>query len=305
MKQLVWALLAVLAFLSFQEVVIAQSLAEQKAAVTFIFGTVHPLNADKTPVKDAKGNPIELEMPLGTGFFVSYPDPRGGPDYSFVYLVTAKHVLRDFSGTFLPKLKLRLNLKSPSEQTGFDFITEVPVRNKNGDLLWFHTEKETDDLAVLPILPDRQKFDFKAIPISMFVDDASLKSDAVEEGDNLYFIGLMAQYYGSTRNYPVIRRGTLGLMTDEKISTPTGMQKVFIAQLESWPGNSGSPVLLNLGGLRSNSIYAGSKLRLLGILEGNFLNKIAGSVVGNPGVTMTNGNDFNTGISFIVPASHS
>jgi hypothetical protein len=60
----------------------------------------------------------------------------------------------------------------------------------------------------------------------------------------------MTQYYGESKNYPVVRRGSLALMTDEQIDTPTGKQKAFIAELASWPGNSGSPVFLSLTGLR-------------------------------------------------------
>ncbi len=32
------------------------------------------------------------------------------------------------------------------------------------------------------------------------------------------------------------------MMTDEEIDTLAGPQKLFIAELQSWPGNSGSPV---------------------------------------------------------------
>jgi hypothetical protein len=113
----------------------------------------------------------------------------------------------------------------------------------------------------------------------------------------------MAQYFGAKKNYPVVRSGTLALMTDEKIDTPTGPQNVFIAQLESWPGNSGSPVFLNLGGLRGNALNVYQKISFLGILVGGIMNKASGSVVGQQqSTTVTMGNDFNTGVSFIVPA---
>lgn len=126
-------------------------------------------------------------------------------------------------------------------------------------------------MVVVPLLPNQETVDFKDIPTAMFVDETTLKTDAIEEDDNLYFIGLMAQYYGVKRNYPVVRRGTLALMTDEPINTPNGQQKAFIAELQSWPGNSGSPVFLNLGGLRGNSLMLGQRLRFLGILAGGFL----------------------------------
>ncbi len=69
---------------------VGQSINEQKKAVVFIFGTIHPLNPDKTAITDTDGNQVGVEIPLGTGFFVDYPDQR--PGCEIVYLVTAKHV---------------------------------------------------------------------------------------------------------------------------------------------------------------------------------------------------------------------
>jgi hypothetical protein len=255
-------------------------------------------------MKDSNGHAVAVESPLGTGFLVNYPDPRGGPTYGFAYLVTAKHVLRDFDGKFLPKLKVRMNLKKPTDDTGVDFIADVPVADANGNLLWFQDEKDpTNEAVVLPLLPDQQKFDFRTVPIAMFVTEAQLKSDAVAEGDNLYFIGLMAQYYGSKRNYPVVRRGTLALMTDEDIATPAGVQKAFIAELQSWPGNSGSPVFLSLGGLRGSSFQFGQKFSLLGLVLGVYKNELAAPVVGEDKEMFKAGDELPIGVSLIVPAS--
>jgi hypothetical protein len=46
--------------------------------------------------------------------------------------------------------------------------------------------------------------DFKAIPVSIFVSEAILKSCDLED-DNLYFIGLFAQFYRTKKDSPVIR----------------------------------------------------------------------------------------------------
>jgi len=51
-------------------------------------------------------------------------------------------------------------------------------------------------------------------------------------------------------------------MTDEEIDTPTGRQHAFIAELTSWPGNSGSPVFLNIAGYRQGSVMLGMNLHL-------------------------------------------
>lgn len=241
-----------------------------------------------------------IELPLGTAFFVSYPDPRGGPTYAFVYLVTAKHVLEDADGIFLKEVKVRLNFKEPSGGKQCDFL-HVPASDDRGNLMWFHDTDTATDVAIAPLLPDEKKFDFLSIPIAMFADDDLLKREKVVEGDSLNFVGLMSQYYGDSKNYPVVRRGTLALMTDEEIDTPTGRQHSFIAELTSWPGNSGSPVFLNLAGMREGSLIMGLNLHLLGILSGSFLNKVKGSTVDT--ATIVGGNELNTGISFIIPAA--
>jgi len=278
----------------------AQAINEQKKTVAFLFGTIHPRDQNGTPITDQTGKPLAIEIPLGTAFFVRYPDPRGGPTYGFVYLVTAKHVLQDADGTFLKEAKVRLNLREPSEGKQCDFL-RVSASDDRGNLLWFHDTDAATDVAIAPLLPDEKKFNFLAIPIAMFADSELLKREKVVEGDSLNFVGLMSQYYGDSKNYPVVRRGTLALMTDEEIDTPTGRQHAFIAELTSWPGNSGSPVFLNLAGLREGSLIAGWNLHLLGVLSGSFLNKVRGSTVDT--ATIVGGNELNTGISFIIPAA--
>jgi hypothetical protein len=276
----------------------AQDATELKKIVGFAFGTVHPRTSDGTPAKGADGKPLVIYGAMGTVFFVTYPDARGGPDFQFAYIVTAKHVLKDADGSFLKSLDLRLNLRSPGAE-GYDFIREIPVTDDRGNLVWLRDPDDAVDVAALPYLPAIEKYDFKSIPFGMFVDDKLLKSSNVGEGDQVLFVGLMAQYYGKHRNYPVIRRGTLALMTDEKIDTPTGSQRAFIAELVSWPGNSGSPVLLNLGGLRGNTLSVGNTLHFLGLLSGSFLNRAQFTTLD---ATVTSGDSMNTGVTFIVPA---
>ncbi|MBZ5645282.1 MAG: serine protease [Acidobacteriia bacterium] len=293
------AITAVVFFLVSALSVAAQGIDQEKKTVGFLFGTIHPRNQNGVPVTDQAGKPLSIELALGTAFFVGYPDPRRGPTNSFIYLVTAKHVLEDADGTFLKEVKVRLNLKDASGGKQWDYLS-LQVSDLNGNLLWFHDTDAATDVAIAPLLPDQKKFDFLAIPTVMFADDPLLKSEKVVEGDSLNFVGLMSQYYGDSKNYPVVRRGTLALMTDEEIDTPTGRQHAFIAELASWPGNSGSPVFLNLGGFREGAVIAGMNLHLLGILSGSFLNKVKGTTVDT--ASIMSGNDLNTGISFIIPA---
>jgi hypothetical protein len=107
---------------------------------------------------------------------------------------------------------------------------------------------------------------------------------------------LLTQYYGKKRNYPVVRRGTLAMMTDEEIDTLAGPQKLFIAELQSWPGNSGSPVFLSLGGVRGSVIIAGENFRFLGLVLGGYKNEFGASVVGEPGKMLEFGNELPIGV---------
>jgi len=60
--------------------VFGQDIAEQKETVAFVFGTIHPQDQNGRPMKTAEGKQLAVEMPLGTAFFVVYPDARLGAD---------------------------------------------------------------------------------------------------------------------------------------------------------------------------------------------------------------------------------
>jgi hypothetical protein len=281
---------------------VGQSINEKKKAVVFVFGTIHPLNPDKTVLTDREGNRVAVEIPLGTAFFVDRPDERRGPSCKVVYLVTAKHVLQDIDGSFLPSVKIRLNLRSPVRDSGFGFIKDIPVADPQGNLLWLHSGNQADDVVAIPLLPDARDFDFTAIPTKTFVNDRTLNSDQVTEGDELYFIGLMEQYYGARKNYPLVRRGTLALLTDEDIETPTGRQRVYIAELESWPGNSGSPVFLLPR--RDDISLNRNDLGFLGVIVASFTNHVSVPLSKQQAGTQLEGGDkANIGMSCIVPAT--
>jgi hypothetical protein len=279
---------------------LAQQISEQKKAVAFAFGMVHPRNADGSPVRLPTNKIVEAYLPIGSVFFVYYPDDRLGADRGFGYLVTATHVLKDSDGQYFKEISVRVNLKESSEETATETIRGIPVSDDRGNLVWFHDADEAVDMAAFPFSLDQEKYDYKTIPIAMFADESIIREFKVSEGDSVYFIGLMAQYYGEKKNYPVVRRGTLALTSEEKIDTPTGRQRAYIAELVSWPGNSGSPVFINLSGIRDGSLALGSNFRLLGLLSGGFHNRVPGTVLEATQVVL--GDGANIGVSFIVPA---
>lgn len=277
----------------------SDAIGQYKKSVVFLFGQVHVRGPNGEFLRDEAGTPILVDSPLGTGFFVWYPDARGGEDFGFCYLVTANHVLKDVNGKYLPEVRVRLNL---ANQEG-SRTERLPVAGENGQLLGFGNDEDAgSDIAVLPFLPDLKKTDFKMIPKDLFADDEFLRAQMVEEGDSVYSFGLMPQYYGESRNYPVVRRGSLALLTDERIQTgPDVKQHVYLAELGSWPGNSGAPVALDLGGFRNNRLSFGSNCRLLGLMLGYLSNVQQAQLVNTR--MIFGGDPSNIGISYILPAS--
>jgi hypothetical protein len=267
----------------------AQDMEQLKKTVAFVYGSFQQ--------KDKDGKPVTLETPLGTAFFVVYP-AAVGEQYGYIYIVTAKHVIRDGNGKYLDNIRLRLNKKDGS---GVAFTT-VPVTDKTGKLKWFDDPDDpNEDIAVIQATPSQTEADYKAIPISLFSSPESLKKSNVIEGDPVYLIGLMPQFTGVKRNYPVVRHGYISLLSDEPISMNDDVkEKVYALELGAWPGQSRSPVFLSLGGYRNGSMSLTESYSLLGIMLGYFQNKIPIEV--NPTNTMRVGDDSNIGISFVLPA---
>ena len=194
-----------------------------------------------------------------------------------------------------------MNLRVPTNESAFGSV-ELPVTDDAGHLLWFQDpNNQASDVVAFPFAPDEKVFDAVGISISLFADEELIKNEKVIEGDALYFVGLMPQYYGDRKNYPLLRKGSLALLTDEAIDTPSGKQHVYLADMPSWPGNSGSPVLLNLGGQREGGLMAGFRLYFLGVLLAYYSNMRTGQTVDT--ATITGGDPSNIGISLVLPAT--
>lgn len=269
----------------------AQVLQGLKKTVAFVYGQAH--------IKTPDGQTILLDGPLGTAFFVFYPDSRGGENYGFVYAVTAKHVLRDeVAEKYVEAIRLRINKK---DGTGIEFGI-LPVVNK-GELSWFTDKDDANaDIAVLPCQPPMETLDYQPFPVSAFADKETFKTFKVTEGDSVYLVGLMPQFTGESHNYPVVRHGTIAMLAEEPIPfSATVKEKVYVVELGSWPGQSGSPVFLSLGGMRGGGIMLGESYRLLGIMLASVQNQRPFQVV-TPNASGFIGDSSNVGISYVLPA---
>ncbi|MGC2464493.1 MAG: trypsin-like peptidase domain-containing protein [Candidatus Acidiferrum sp.] len=234
----------------------------------------------------------------GTCFFVFYEDKRGGDNYGFMYVVTNRHVARPgiADGKNYPVLwtHIRLNLQNLDLGSEEDF---VPTGNQ---LQWTFPTDEAVDLAVMPLLPDQAKFDYIPIRVSEFATHDVVDAQQVAEGDSILFTGYFYQFPGLRKFQPIIREGVLAMMPDEKLDTTLKKPgHLYLADVHVFGGNSGSPLFVNLGGMRSNGLIGGIHYMLLGVVSGFYhedsnLNLTVAT-------TLTGTLEQNSGISLVVP----
>ena len=225
---------------------------EVKSVVAFIF------------IKNEEGKLIAN----GTGFFVGVKNPSN-PDSFSVYLVTAKHVLYKLNTTdFLDMVFVRLNKKEGGSQIGV-----IPIITEGEKCNVFTHSDSLVDIAIIPFLPDQEKFDFKFLPEDTITTKEAFKELKIREGSDVFFTGLFTPYTGSERNYPIVRFGRVALVTDEKIEWQGKLMDLYLIEAGSYGGNSGSPVFFYLGSDREpGSIVIGSPiLKLAGVMQGTFL----------------------------------
>jgi hypothetical protein len=185
---------------------------------------------------------------LGAGFIVGHKSPTH-PSFHFHYIVTAYHVLKDYSRT-----SLRMNVVSAGVHT----ITNVPLR------AW--TINKKIDLAVLPIR--LTGFDFSFVSVGKFMDAEKMKRHDIGAGDEVCLVGRIVRdkVHYLKRNVSVLRFGNIALI-------PQHEETMFMVELRSIAGHSGSPVMVyclpyDLSGSRTREQMWGGYI-LLGLNRGH------------------------------------
>ncbi|WP_437371899.1 hypothetical protein [Maribacter litoralis] len=108
--------------------------------------------------------------PQGTGFFVSISDSINGQFVGAIYFVTAKHVLKR-NTKFRDNIFIRLNTLDSLSDYG-NLILSDKGANKN---IYIHPD-ETVDIAVIPVSPNPQKFDYLTLPSNFLSNKGSLRN---------------------------------------------------------------------------------------------------------------------------------
>jgi hypothetical protein len=248
-----------------------------KNTVVFLEGTYKVPNPS-----NPQGPPVDGQL-SGTGFLLYVPVPRLGEDRGIEFLVTNRHMIREpdpqgneGKGPYFRSMTMRINTRQPAPDGSMMKRTPVPVVTDDGSLTWVVDDDETVDLAITPLGMSHEMFDFNTIPTKLFATKDVLKSEGVNENDEILFSGLFAWSPGSKKNVPIVRHGRLARVLDEPIpldrSHPEITSDVHLAEVMSFGGNSGSPVFLRIGGVRegTTATFGGYRYFLLGVMQGFF-----------------------------------
>jgi hypothetical protein len=241
------------------------------------------------------GNVVEAD---GTCFFIFYPDKRGGETFGFVYLVTNRHMaqpgIENGQNYRVISTLLRLNLRNSGQGS-----EEALLPIGNGAFRWYFPADDSVDLAVVPLLPDQNKYDVMGVPLSLFATRDVLESQNVAEGESVLFSGYFYQVPGLSKFQPIVREGILAMIPDEKLETTLRKPgHLYLADLHVFGGNSGSPLFVNLGGFRNGQFSTGSEY-LLGVVSG-FYHEDSNLKL-TVAATLTGTLEQNSGIAMIVP----
>jgi hypothetical protein len=236
---------------------------------------------------------------IGTGFFVGVSESIN--DRYDLYLVTAKHCVEKPKSRGYGPLFLRMNTVEGGAE-----IIEIHDE-------WRYSDSEVVDVAVLPLVPDRRRYEYMYLKPRMCLTDDRVKENGVGIGQDLYITGLFTQRSGNQKNIPIIRNGTLAAMPDEPLmDDESGLSyRAYLAEVRSLGGLSGSPVfvseppLLWANGADSDESLSyepisrsGEGIFLLGMIRGHWDMKEARSAIA---YTKDELNQVHTGMAIVTP----
>lgn len=254
--------------------------------------------------------------PLGTGFIVQVanlhyphiyiPIPFVGKNVMIFhpwYLVTAKHVLFDEKGNLRQNVYIRFN----NNTNGISFAPLSSLITSQWFRVLFSTNTAVDMAIVTLNVPSKMpktlspgldwpnNINFVGIDSSSLLTSKTMAQYQIQEGYDMFFIGLFVEFFGSHRNFPICRFGHLAMIPDE----PINGQNLFFMETSAYPGNSGSPAFFRT----ERSIPILKTVNLLSSKSGEHDKIILAGIVTAYYGTPYNSQE-NVGIATIVPATY-
>lgn len=204
-----------------------------------------------TPIGIRKG-PIVVW--IGTGFFVFRKVDNKGNVRPF--LITNKHIVIG-----LKNIVVRMRKKDHSGLNDID----APLDNSVGPIYKLHSNPVID-IAVIPLNGKfiQDNYEFPAFDIDdTAMTSSELRDNGVDEGSFIYMLGYPLGLVNIQSITPICRLGCIARMSEEQIKE----QRNLLIDIQNFPGNSGSPIILRPELISIQGTKALSRCVLAGIIH--------------------------------------
>jgi hypothetical protein len=233
--------------------------AEAALIPPFFSDVVVALGVDQIVVEPGQA-PQQKWVTEGTGFFYGVRadnEPDAAKRLYSVFLVTAKHVVRDHLKE-RGDLRMRVNPTASSSS-----VKELPLPNDN----WFYHPNPEIDVAIIDVdLGELRKQGYQSLFFTSDVTAANkdkMRSEGVANGDGIFILGFPMNLAGEQRNYVIIRQGAIARITEML----DGASLTFMVDAFVFPGNSGGPVVLRPEAMAIGGTQAPAAAQLIGMVE--------------------------------------
>lgn len=210
----------------------------------------------------------------GTGFFMLF-GYNGETKEGHLVIVSNKHVLEYAKRIEIVITKAHLSGLPDDENhlkinLSLDHGEVVGHPDPDVDLCYFYTGNRQKDFG------DYSQFYIFAF-LNSYIPDVQIVKD-LNAMEDITMIGYPIGIWDEKNNKPIFRNGKTA--THPKFDY--NGRKEFLIDVASFPGSSGSPVLILNDGLvkkKNGRLYAASRLLLLGVLSSGFLFDVEGNLV--------------------------
>ena len=206
-------------------------------------------------------------FPIGTAFIIVYPIPDRSNEV-IPLVVTAKHVVGN-------REKVIGRFTSKSGAVPRFVLYDLADLRRKGDV-WEHPDEGVDLLLFRTL--HYLETEYQLFPLSLIASRKTYSEEDIKATDRIIFPCLLINFMGTTRNYPVVRDGSIALIPDEPVPLEyyvgsrlvRSKQQVVLIDATAISGASGSPIFLWPGPrLKGGSFtVGGSRPWLLGIIHG-------------------------------------
>lgn len=211
-----------------------------------------------------KNSEEKQKMYIGTGFLVGYcinlQEKEPSKKEYEIYLITNKHVV-DKRKSILVKF----NGKKETNTKDYN----IPLIDNNGNKLYSCCDIDNVDIIAIQINPnvlinDESTFAYFSLDVHALTIH-QMQEQKIAEGDFAYTLGYPMSIVNQVKNVPICRMGCISYIS--KI-LKYGMHDLdYLIDSQTFPGNSGGPVIIKPEAIALNGTNSIPNAALIGILH--------------------------------------